>query len=133
MITKKRIERMRSLTDNITVGGWIKTEHAADMLKDYCHELLDRLEDIIEYQYCENVTERLLLNGADDWYKYSWGGCSLVYNYDLAKRLLTADEFEEWKASDDTDFHGENLLDIQAELLKIAYRTISDFWDIVNR
>ena len=35
-----------------------------------------------------------LLNGARDWKEYSWGGCALVYDEDIAVRLCTPSELK---------------------------------------
>lgn len=37
-------------------------------------------------------TERALLNGAHDWAEYSWAGCALVYDEDIAKAVCTPGE-----------------------------------------
>lgn len=44
----------------------------------------------------ENVAElrEMMLNGADDWKAYSWGGSSLIYNQDIAKRLCSPSELK---------------------------------------
>lgn len=33
------------------------------------------------------LTKEDLLNGARDWEQYSWGGCSLIYDEDICRRL----------------------------------------------
>ena len=49
------------------------------------------LREILEDNQLE-PTERNLLNGASDWREYSWGGCALIYNRDIAERLATPSE-----------------------------------------
>ena len=62
----------------------------------------------------------LLLNGADNWREYSYGGCALVYNVDIAARFFTPSEMRRYMA-DGHDasmaFRGEPLLDLQARAL----------------
>lgn len=35
-----------------------------------------------------------MLNGAQDWAQYSWGGSSLIYDSDIAERLCTPSELK---------------------------------------
>ncbi len=70
-------------------------------VKVYALELLEKLQEDIEWGYFDaedlnspKLVERAMLNGAKDWYEYSWGGCALIYNEDIAKRLCTPYELE---------------------------------------
>lgn len=77
----------------------------------YALELLEDFSDD------EEVTKENLLNGAKDWYQYSWGGCSLIYNSDIAERVCTPSELKkrnngEWKPN-----KNEEWLDVQARAL----------------
>ncbi len=38
-----------------------------------------------------------LLNGASDWSTYSWGGCGLIYDADIAKALCSPSELKKCK------------------------------------
>lgn len=38
------------------------------------------------------LLEKAMLNGAEDWTQYSWGGCSLVYDQSIAERLCNPTE-----------------------------------------
>lgn len=60
----------------------------------YALELLDKLEENREYNKADKYLNPLelkteLLNGADDWSAYSWGGSALIYDSDIAERLCT--------------------------------------------
>lgn len=35
------------------------------------------------------ATRENLLNGASDWKQYSYGGCSLIYDWEIAERLCS--------------------------------------------
>ena len=66
-------------------SAWAKGVNA------YAFELLDDLDEAIENGYFDaedinapKLLMRQLLNGASDWSQYSWGGCSLIYNGDIA-------------------------------------------------
>lgn len=40
------------------------------------------------------ATKENMLNGARDWNDYSYGGSSLIYDYDIAERLATPSEIK---------------------------------------
>ena len=48
-------------------------------VKQYAIELLESLE--------REYSREALLNGAQNWNDYSYGGCSLIYDQDIAERL----------------------------------------------
>lgn len=66
-------------------------------VNEYAIELLETLEYMtdngeIPTRWIE--LEKALLNGADTWQQYSEGGCSLIYNCEIAKRLCTPSELK---------------------------------------
>lgn len=70
-------------------------------LKVYAIELLDGLEEGISGGYIDaddlqarKIVEKALLNGADDWASYSWGGSALIYDGDIAERLCSPSELK---------------------------------------
>lgn len=67
-------------------------------VKEYALELLEDLESnpslIEEFNDGMPIRERDLLNGAFDWTAYSEGGCSFIYDEDIAERLCTPSEFK---------------------------------------
>ena len=68
--------------------------------------------------------ENQLLNGASSWSQYSWGGCNLCYNIDIAERYMTPSELKRYMAPghDASEaFGGEQLLDMQARALHQAF------------
>ena len=81
------------------------------------------IADALECGDIESIPEdgrelrALLLNGASDWKQYSWGGCALVYNYDIKEHYLSSSERERYAG--DT-VRGTHLLDIQAAALSQA-------------
>ena len=59
-------------------------------VKAYMLEFLDHVKDyhkLNENDEVRKVTITELLNGARDWEQYSYGGCSLIYDEDIAERL----------------------------------------------
>ena len=70
----------------------------------------------------ESVTElrEMMLNGADDWKAYSWGGSSLIYNQDIAERICSPSELKRVTNKNglrDYSNSREHWLDVQARAL----------------
>ena len=59
-------------------------------------------------------TERALLNGAHDWAEYSWAGCALVYDEDIAKAVCTPGELARTRGGRLRPNEAEEWLDVQA-------------------
>ena len=80
----------------------------------YAFDILDNMDDV-------EVTEKNLLNGADNWKQYSYGGCSLVYDGDICHRLCTPSEVKRTKEGKKHLNKLENWLDVQTRALYQAY------------
>lgn len=72
----------------------------------------------------KEITEKNLLNGADNWKQYSEGGCSLVYDGDICHRLCTPSEIKKTRNGERRPNKQENWLDVQARALYQAARLI---------
>lgn len=90
----------------------------------YALELLEELEEAIEGGYFNpedlnspKILEKALLNGAHDWKEYSWGGCSLIYNGDIAERLCTPSELKTTRCGERKPNKSEEWLDTQGRAL----------------
>jgi len=90
-------------------------------VKEYALEMVESAE--IELTP-ENVKNELL-NGAKDWREYSYGGCSAIYNADIAERLCTPSELKKKKGGYLEPNTRETWLDCQARALFQAYRLIN--------
>ena len=86
-------------------------------VKLYALELLESLE--------ADYTEAALLNGAENWSAFSYGGCSLIYDADIAERLATPSEFKRKKGGELAPNAGESWLDCQTRALSQAARLIA--------
>lgn len=90
----------------------------------YAFELVQELQQRAEYEgrNPEPGAECKLwmLNGADDWNGYSWGGCSLIYNGDIAERLCCPSEFKKTRNGERRPNSREEWLDTQARALRQA-------------
>lgn len=90
----------------------------------YAHELLEELEESAISGYFDledlnapKILEKALLNGASDWSQYSWGGCSLIYNGDIAARLCPPSELKKTRDGERKPNSREEWLDTQARAL----------------
>lgn len=89
----------------------------------YALDLLDNIRDLPEAETRKDL-ETALLNGARNWSEYSWGGCSLCYNSDIAERLCTPSELKRTRGGDWRPNSREEWLDVQARALYQAFRLI---------
>lgn len=92
-------------------------------VKAYALELLEELPKNVEYGSIQSL-EADLLNGAQDWNQYSWGGCSLIYDEDIAKRVCTPSELKKTRNGERRPNSREEWLDTQARALSQAARHI---------
>ena len=70
--------------------------------------------------------EKFLLNGACDWSEYSNGGCSLIYNKDIAKRLCTPSELKRTNNGKRNPNKNETWLDVQTRAWWQAFQLIKN-------
>ena len=89
---------------------------------DYAYMLLDNRYDVKEFH--ETDLKEVLLNGASSWHEYSWGGCSLIYDEDIAKALCTPSELKRRDYGRLKPNSREEWLDVQARALYQAYTLI---------
>lgn len=83
----------------------------------YALELIGELEE-------EEVTKEKLLNGASNWEEYSYGGCSLIYNCDIAERVCSPSELKRTRNGERNPNGLEEWLDVQTRALSQACNRI---------
>lgn len=91
----------------------------------YALELLEELDSArIDAEDLEapRLLHKAFLGGADDWNMYSWGGCSLIYNADIAERLCNPTELKRTRNGERRPNSREEWLDTQARALFQAER-----------
>lgn len=97
-------------------------------VKEYALSLVDELEYRADYEgrKPDNMKElrRWMLNGAADWKQYSEGGCALIYNRDIARRLCTASELKKTNDGQKDPNPRESWIDVQARALYQAARLV---------
>lgn len=89
-------------------------------VKAYALEMLEGLDNQDQPPTREN-----LLNGADDWTAYSYGGSSLIYDAEIAARLAAPSELKRKKGGTLPPNRTEQWLDCQARALSQAARLIA--------
>lgn len=58
---------------------------------DYAFDILEPLGDELE-----DVNADTLMNGTNTWTAYSYGGCALICDDDIAKRMCTPSEYKKY-------------------------------------
>jgi hypothetical protein len=108
-----------------------KTRSAWDKgVKEYALELLEDMENERKFAKETDMAvypatlEAELLNGAKDWNQYSWGGCSFIYDSDIAERLCSPSELKKRNGGEWRPNSREEWLDVQARALSQAANMI---------
>ena len=104
-------------------------------VKTYAIELLD---DAASNRECEEFAslqelKEAILNGASNWMQYSEGGCSLIYNSDIAERLCNPSELKRTKNRTNNPNNRENWVQVQARALFQAWELIKRTYNEMNK
>ena len=87
----------------------------------YALELVEELRERATYEGRNpepgKECREWMLNGAQDWNQYSWGGSSLIYDADIAQRLCTPSELKKTRHGERRPNSKEEWLDVQARAL----------------
>lgn len=104
-------------------------------VKEYAIELLDDAASNRECEDFSNLQElkEAILNGASDWMQYSEGGCSLIYNADIAERLCNPSELKRTKNGLNEPNNRENWVQVQARALFQAWELIKRVYNKMNK
>ena len=105
------ITELRSRKDR---SAWNRgvTNYAVDLLEQSEHD------EITSY------SEKDLLNGADSWNQYSYGGCASIYDRDIAEALCSPSELKRKRGGELQPNSRESWLDVQARALTQAWTRI---------
>lgn len=114
----KTVQEIRIAIENVKVNSaWERGK------KEYALELLENFSEDHEF-YASPADKKDLLNGADNWSQYSWGGSSLIYNSDIAERLCCPSELKKTRNGEWRPNSREEWLDVQARALHQAANMI---------
>jgi len=95
-----------------TRSAWSKA------VKQYALDLIEDMPDDDLYG------SHGLLNGAANWHDYSYGGCSLIYDADIAERVCSPSELKKTREGERQPNRNETWLDVQTRALHQAARMI---------
>lgn len=101
---------------------------------------LELAEELRERAACEGRNpesekecREWMLNGAQDWEQYSWGGSALIYDGDIAERLCCPSELKRNRHGERRPNSREEWLDVQARALyQACNRVASAYRSIVT-
>lgn len=117
MKKQELLNKLEKLTHRSAWGRAVVYD-AVNLLENATEELPNTWEEL----------KKLLLNGAADWSAYSYGGCALIYDEDIARHYCTPSELRKVTHKDGTISEranaGEIWLDVQARALTQAARLI---------
>jgi len=85
-------------------------------VKAYAMELVESAE----IELTRDNLKSALLNGAETWGQYSYGGCALIYDADIAERLCSPSEYKRKRGGAAQPSPRETWLDCQARALSQA-------------
>ena len=91
-------------------------EYALEMVEQLGEQIRDGYFDELDLSDLKKV-RTALLNGAENWRQYSWGGCSLIYDSDIAERLCCPSELKKTRNGERRPNSREEWLDVQARAL----------------
>jgi hypothetical protein len=92
-------------------------------VKEYALELLKGIAEQDKKLSLNNLTDTLL-GSMQSWTEYSWAGCSLLYDADIAKRLCNPTELKLTHNGERQPNSNEHWYDLQAKALHEAERLI---------
>lgn len=115
----ENIEKLyQSIESEKQRSAWDKgvTQYALEMVKQLGEQINGGYFEELDLTESKKV-RAALLNGATDWSQYSWGGCSLIYDSDIAERLCSPSELKKTRNGERRPNSREEWLDTQARAL----------------
>lgn len=113
------IEKLyQSIKDEKQRSAWDKgvTLYALEFVEELNAQIDSEYFDEMDLSDTKKVRE-VLFNGAENWSQYSWGGCSLIYDGDIAERLCCPSELKKTRNGKRRPNAQEEWLDVQARAL----------------
>lgn len=109
----EKIELLQVIEKSPARSAWAKG------VKEYAFELVEGLDIDQDAEIIKgvNLSTEILLNGAESWSQYSWGGSALIYDRDIAFRLCTPSEFKRTGGGFKKPNSHEQWLDVQSRAL----------------
>lgn len=100
-------------------------------VKMFALDILDKYNEACyfyeqEGEECPDFCLSSVLNGADSWGTYCYGGMALIYNGDIARALCTPSELRRTNFGEKDPNSRENWMDVQV-------RAYHQAWDLIRR
>ena len=95
-------------------------ESLADDLAEYLNGGCISLDNLRTWDAAQSA----MLNGADGWTSYSYGGSALICDYEIAERLCNPSELKKTRGGERNPNSRETWLDCQARALRQASRRV---------
>ena len=130
-LIEKAMENLATLNDR---SRWNKmvTDDALVMLETLA-EAVNNGDFNLEEVFKPRVLREFLLNGARNWKEYSWGGCALIYDEDIARRYCTPSELKKTRNGQRKPNSTEEWLDVQARALLQAANRLFNALHVANQ
>lgn len=97
-------------------------------VKKIAKGLLDKYEEIVRYREGSDpvppLTEKAVLNGANGWEQYCYGGCAMICDREIAKTLCTPSELRRTDYGRKAPNSRESWLDVQVRAHAQAWALI---------
>lgn len=93
-------------------------------VQEDAYSLVEELDGSDELPALPSALTHELLNGASDWDAYSWGGCALIYDTDIAEHYCTPSELRRTRGGERRPNASEEWLDVQARALRQACKHV---------
>lgn len=97
-------------------------------VKEIAEGLLDQYEEIVQCREGSDpvppLTEKTVLNGANSWEQYCYGGCAMIYDREIAETLCTPSELRRTDHGRKDPNSREIWMDVQVRAHVQAWRLI---------
>ena len=127
VLTDNQVSRIREIIENS------KPRSAWDRgVKGFALDLLESYKGMREYAKANNepvpdFSLDTLLNGADSWESYCYGGMALIYDGDIARALCTPSQLAKTNFGCFAPNREENWMDVQVRAYHQAWNKLSEF------
>lgn len=99
-------------------------------VKEIAEGLLDKYEEIVQYREGSDpvppLTEKTVLNGANGWEQYCYGGLAMIYDREIAETFCTPSELRR------TDF-GRKAPNSRETWMDVQVRAHVQAWVLIKR
>ena len=133
------IEARRQLEARKDRSAWDRAVTAdainlLDTVNDRCEQVTRQFADTEEGGHTHTLDMfknrvslmNIMRDGANSWQEYSYGGCGLVYDADIAEHYCTPSELKRTRGGDRRPNSCETWLDVQARALRQAAGRAAD-------